>query len=653
MVFPDNKSVVAMTWNFHQLNSSFCWWDATNGKILRTVWPADEPQGRLFADVLAGAVTPDGKIAAARIGGYYLPREGGKPVPRYSVKWWEVDSGRELASIPCNDLNSVYFALAHDGSTAVTAKRNGPGAVKVLDRATRKQTAAFDAKGYVWDLTILPSGKVAALITDDGVVLWDFASGHAPRVVLAKSTAFRPAKLEFSTDGKMLAVAGYPSEVRFLDAANGQLLRSLPAPDWSHSAVTMMAFSSDGKQLALGEMHESSTRVTVWDLASGKPRHTLESPLPFVSHGAFSPDGRLLATVSNNVLDVWNLTTEKRLSAPFVGNSSTVNSIACLARGGTVATTACDDTVRLWEARTGRQKTLIHGRHQVGGGLGFARGLAVSPDGRLLACFAATTNGEVRIWDAETGKQLHELAGHGKLAEVRCLSFSADGKRLAGAGDDGKARVWSVEKETLLGESELQVGLTSRPSDRMAEMMMEAKLSTFLQRTAFFPDLDCIVVNGSMGKSGEPGSNMFHVLSVDTGKELRTFGDNKLTKFGMALSPDGKQLLSEEYHVANYKIEKRELCLWDVAAATEMWRTDLPLRSNGRITLAVSSNGKRFAAAVGGDPNEIWLCEMATGKVLRTFQCDSRAMCVSFSADGSLLAAGMSDGTTLTWDVSR
>ena len=174
---------------------------------MRTVQVPDGPEGRVTSSGQDCAVTPDGKIAAGRIGGQFRPPEGGKPVAKHWIKWWEVDTGRELASIPCDDPGSFSypFALARDGSTVVTG---GSGAVRAWDRTAGKQTAAFDTRAQVEDVTISPAGNVAALISDDGVAMWDFGGGQAARTVLAKSTAFQPAKLEFSPDGKMLAVAG-------------------------------------------------------------------------------------------------------------------------------------------------------------------------------------------------------------------------------------------------------------------------------------------------------------------------------------------------------------------------------------------------------------------------------------------------------------
>ena len=234
---------------------------------------------------------------------------------------------------------------------------------------------------------------------------------------------------------RALAVGGQKRGVKLielLDASGGQPVRTL---DWPHPYPNLMAFSSDGKQFALADGDVRNGKIGVWDVASGRLRHTFDRSSGWgVTGMTFSPDGRLLI-VAAHVLHVWDLATEKCLSASFAGHESYVDNVVFLGQSDTVATTDGDGRIRLWESRTGRQKMLI--RHQ-----GIGRGLAVSPDGRLLASSTGTgvETGSLRIWDAKTGKQLHELAGREKMGVVLNLLFSADGKRLVGASDDGEVR---------------------------------------------------------------------------------------------------------------------------------------------------------------------------------------------------------------------
>jgi WD40 repeat protein len=268
--------------------------------------------------------------------------------------------------------------------------------------------------------------------------------------------------------------------------------------------------------------------------------------------------------------------------------------------------------------------------------------LAVSADGKLIASFAAGEKGTVRICDAATGKQLHEFSV--RVMNLRHLRFSGDGKRLAGAGDDGKVRVWSVENGTLLSESDLQFGTFGDTGDYM--------FNYFLTYAVFSPDARFLVTEFA-GK--------FLVLSAETGKELRTFGTDGVQQPEMAISADGKLLLSNRRAELDasksdttqrpFKTKTHELRLWDLASGKEIWRQNLPGPYEGPV--CISADGKRFAVSVGGESPEIQICDLATHRVLQALKSDGHPRCLSFSPDGRLLVAGMENGTALTWDISQ
>ena len=64
-----------------------------------------------------------------------------------------------------------------------------------------------------------------------------------------------------------------------------------------------------------------------------------------------------------------------------------------------------------------------------------------SPDGKRIV--SASRDDSVRVWDAETGKEQQALIGH--TDPVRSCAFSPDGKRIVSASDDNTVKVWNAE----------------------------------------------------------------------------------------------------------------------------------------------------------------------------------------------------------------
>lgn len=71
--------------------------------------------------------------------------------------------------------------------------------------------------------------------------------------------------------------------------------------------------------------------------------------------------------------------------------------------------------------------------------------MAISSDGCLIA--SGGEDQSVRIWDAESGEQLHRFDGHADW--MWSVAFSADGHLLISSSDDGTIKLWDTKNEVL------------------------------------------------------------------------------------------------------------------------------------------------------------------------------------------------------------
>jgi WD40 repeat protein len=107
---------------------------------------------------------------------------------------------------------------------------------------------------------------------------------------------------------------------------------------------------------------------------------------------AFDPAGDMLITsrLTDNVVDVWDAHTGKRLSI-LEGHTGVVTDVAFDATGARAATTSTDGSARIWDPRTGREQLALRLAVPLG-----ATGVAFSPDGRHLV--TTWDDGITRIW---------------------------------------------------------------------------------------------------------------------------------------------------------------------------------------------------------------------------------------------------------------
>ncbi len=255
------------------------------------------------------------------------------------------------------------------------------------DAVTFARTAVLSGHtGVIQAIAFSPDGRsVGTASVDQTVRVWNVDGGAlTDRLVhpdAVETLAWRP-------DGTLLATGGKGGDVHLWDVAQG--FTPFPVRKAHQDTLMALAWSADGRLLASGGFDH---RVIVWDVVADQQIIRLDGDATAFSM-VFVPGGNTLATAEQGPGSLWELTQRAFFRGPMVGHTGAAYSITATPDGRVLATGAADETVRLWDPVTGRERYAL-------GPLGAeVNGVAFRPDGHALA--AGLRDGRVIIWEAAT-----------------------------------------------------------------------------------------------------------------------------------------------------------------------------------------------------------------------------------------------------------
>ena len=379
--------------------------------------------------------SPDGNYVAS-VGGF-----------SNTARLWNTQTGKSISirrmhpkgfNLVVSALDGPIFATVGDDNAAYLWDGK-TGNHKITLTGHRKQVSCV---AYSPDSKTIATGS-----SDRTIRLWDATTGTHQTTLASAVGGMR--SLVYSPDGDTIVCGGRNGSVQLWDTQTLKLKSTLTG----HTArVKSIVYAPDGNTIATAS---SDGTVRLWDAETGKSKVTLTGYMR-VNAAAYSPDGKTIVTGNQDGnVHFWDVSTAS-LKNTFTGDKNgIIFNITYSPDGKTIAVVSSyNDQVLLRDAKTGKHKaTLAHvglidtiflllqnREYEIGP-------IAYSPDGNTIVTggdYYTVEKGTVYLWNANTGKRKRVIfKGPGAVWTV---VFSKDGKRIIATGDwKNEVRVWHAE----------------------------------------------------------------------------------------------------------------------------------------------------------------------------------------------------------------
>jgi WD40 repeat protein len=489
------------------------------------------------------------------------------------------------------------------------------------------------AKGLInsRSLVFSPDGsRIAAVAADGRVAVWPAEANASEPTWIAPNGEDDSLQVAFSPDGRRIAALGFPG----LSVAdqNGQIAPGFEAGQAADVSGEEVEWTPDGEHLVVGQ---TTGVVSVWDPNTGEHvRDVVTHPSGIVAIDV-SPDGSMVASVSENVVQVNAATGDglfylDRGGLSDISFSADGSRVVAIDRWGTalVIDPSASKTAR-WITATGMSPQTVD--------------LDPSNAGRAVV---TTASGAPAIWDVTAGYYDREAAIE-PLPDGGVITGSWDGSVVAWTANltprvlvpAGWDPVQDLEVSPngefiAVGRQSAGVEVIDTRNSRVVFSMSMGDLGAWA--VALSPDGRFV--------AGGDGDGRVVVWEVSTETEVTSSDHHSGPVVSLEYSAEASQLVSAS--------NDQTAIIWDVDPRLRPAQ-ELPLETRAR---AAAWNNTGTLIAIGGENGSVQFWDPATGERLHEGSADGHAKVVNdvaFNTAGDRLASASEDHSIIVWNTEN
>ncbi len=547
-------------------------WDSETGQILRRFSGHHDR-------VTSVAFSPDGRQIVTGSG------DG-------TAKLWDIEIGQELLTFSGHASSVESVAYSPGGKWIVTG--DADGTVTLWDAKTGQSVQTLRGhNSCINSAAFSPDGRwIATGSADTRIHLWEAETGRLAQTLLGHRGSVLC--IAFFEDSRRLASSSSDGTAKLWDTSTGQLIQTFSVE--AGAPVQAVAVSQINDELVTA----SSGGVRIWEMETGLMSRLL-APLPSANrvrispnqtwivataefdpalrlyeyetgneirmlrgHNnrlmsiGFSPDGRGILTAGDGgegvQAQLWDTETGAEIQA--FKDCGVVISTDYSSDGRYVLLANDIGDAQLFDVETGQPINNFHPSDSIGN----AVSVAISPNNTYVLTGhegRPGSFGPAKVWDLQTGTEIHTLSGHG--GNVKSVAFSPDGNWILTGSDDKTARLWDVanghEVRIYMGHKKEVVSVAFSPDGRWvltSSLDGTARLWNFktaepvwtfhgdkehgIRSAAFSPDGRWIVTGSTHGTA--------KVWDIQTGVVIATFRSHVGSAVWAFFSPDGRRVLT-------------------------------------------------------------------------------------------------------------